>query len=115
MLSHVRLFPTPWTVAHQASLPMRLPRQEYWSGLPFPSPGDLSDPGIKPMTLGSPAWPGGFFTTAPPGKTFIAPWGKGKSKQREQVDMPCSAVPEEANLVMPGSDLVIGWSGKSSL
>ena len=41
--------------------------------------------------------------------------GKRKSKQREQVDLPCSAVPKEANLVMPGSDLVIGWPGKSSL
>ena len=41
-------FVTPWTVAHQASLPMGFPRQEYWSGLPFPSPGDLPDPGIEP-------------------------------------------------------------------
>ena len=43
---------TPWTVANQAPLPMGFSRQEYWSGLPFPSPGDLSDPGIE---LGSPA------------------------------------------------------------
>ena len=41
-------FVTPWIVAHQASLSMEFPRQEYWSGLPFPSPGDLPDPGIKP-------------------------------------------------------------------
>ena len=41
-------FATPWTVAHQVPLPMGFPRQEYWSGLPFPSPGDLPDPGIKP-------------------------------------------------------------------
>ena len=40
---------TPWTVARQAPLPMGIPRQEYWSGLPFPSPGDLPDPGIEPM------------------------------------------------------------------
>ena len=46
-LSNVRLFATPWTVAHQAPLSMGFPRQEYWSGLPFPFPGDLSDPGIK--------------------------------------------------------------------
>ena len=58
-------FVTPWTVAHQAPLPMRLPRQEYWSGLPFPSLGDLPDPGIKPVF---PALAGGFFTTEPPGK-----------------------------------------------
>ena len=47
-LSHVQLFVTPWTVAHQAPLSMGLPRQEYWSGFPFPSPGDLPNPGIKP-------------------------------------------------------------------
>jgi len=50
--SHVRLFDTPWTVAYQASQSMGFSRQEYWSGLLFPSPGDLPDPGIKP---GSPA------------------------------------------------------------
>ena len=47
-LSLVQLFATPWTVAHQASLSTGFPRQEYWSGLPFPSPGDLSDPGLEP-------------------------------------------------------------------
>ena len=47
-LSRVRLFVTPWTVAHQAPQSMEFSRQEYWSGLPFPSPGDLPDPGIKP-------------------------------------------------------------------
>ena len=52
VLSRVRLFVTPWTVAHQAPPSMEFSRQEYWSGLPFPSPGDLPDPGIKP---GSPA------------------------------------------------------------
>ena len=46
-------FMTPWTVACQAPLSMRFPRQEYWSGLPFPSPGDLPNPGIE---LRSPAW-----------------------------------------------------------
>ena len=46
-LSHVRLFATPWTVAHQAPPSMGFSRQEYWSGLPFPSPGDLPDPGIE--------------------------------------------------------------------
>ena len=47
-LSHVLLFATPWTVAYQASLSMGFSRQEYWTGLPFPSPGDLPDPGIEP-------------------------------------------------------------------
>ena len=58
-LSHVRLFVTPWTVAHQAPLSMGLSRQDNWNGLPFLPPGDLPDPGIKP---GSPALAGGFFT-----------------------------------------------------
>ena len=48
-LSSVQLFMTPWTVAHQTPLSMGFPRQEYWSGLPFPSPGDLPEPGIKPV------------------------------------------------------------------
>ena len=48
LLSHVRLFATPCTIAHQAPLSMTFPRQEYWIELPFPSPGDLPDPGIKP-------------------------------------------------------------------
>ena len=66
MLSHfsrVRLFATPWTIAHQAPLSMRFSRQEYWSGLPFPPPGDLPDAGVEPTSLMSPARAGGFFTT----------------------------------------------------
>ena len=47
-LSRVQLFATPWTVAHQAPPSMEFTRQEYWSGLPFPPPGDLPDPGIEP-------------------------------------------------------------------
>ena len=49
-LSRVRLFATPWTVAHQAPSPMEFSRQEYWSGLPYPSPGNLPDPGIEPRS-----------------------------------------------------------------
>ena len=52
---------TPWTVVHQAPLSMEFSRQEYWNGLPFPSPGDLPDPGIKPMFPESPALADGFF------------------------------------------------------
>ena len=48
LLSHVQIFATPWTVAHQAPLSMGFPKQDYWSVLPFPSPGDLPDPGVKP-------------------------------------------------------------------
>ena len=55
---------TPWTLSHQAPLSMGFPRQEYWSGLPFPSPGDLPDPGIEPT---SSSLAGRFFTTEPPG------------------------------------------------
>ena len=64
-LSCVWLLVTPWTVAYQAPPSMEFSRQEYWSGLPFPSPEDLPDPGIKPM---SPTWAEGFFTTKPPWK-----------------------------------------------
>ena len=54
--SHVQLFATPWTVAHQAPLSMVFSRQEYWSGLPFPPPGDLPDSGIEPAFLVSRHW-----------------------------------------------------------
>ena len=67
MFSRVQLFATPWTVARQAPLSMGFPRREYWSGLPFPSPGDLLDPGIQPA---SPSLAGGFFTTEPLGKPY---------------------------------------------
>ena len=58
------LFVTPWTVAHQAPVSMGFSRQEYWSGLPFPPPGDLSDPWIEPVSLTSPALVCGFFPTS---------------------------------------------------
>ena len=59
---------TSWTVACQAPLPMKSSRQEYWSSLPFPTPGDLPNPGIKPTSPASPAFAGEFFTTEPSGK-----------------------------------------------
>ena len=58
-------FVTPWTVAYQAPLSMEFFRQECWSGLSCPTPGDLPDPGIKPASLVSPALTGGFFTIVP--------------------------------------------------
>ena len=70
-LSLVWLFATPWTVACQAPLSMEFSRQEYWSGLPFPTPGDIPNPGIEPEFPASPELAGGFFTTVPPGKTFL--------------------------------------------
>ena len=68
LLNHVQLFVTLWAVAHQAPLSMGFSRQEYWSGLSFPTPGNLPDPGIEPASLVSPALAGEFFTTAPSGK-----------------------------------------------
>ena len=59
---------TPWTVDHQALQSIELSRQEYLSGLPFPTSGGLCNPGIKPVSLLSPALAGGFHTTEPPGK-----------------------------------------------
>ena len=64
MLSRAPLFATLWTVAHEAPLSMEFSRQEYGSGLPFPPPVDLPNPGIKPTSLVSPALAGGFFTTS---------------------------------------------------
>ena len=63
--SCLTLFETPWTVAHQAPLSTQFFRQEFWRGLPFPSPGDLPNPGVKSR---SPATAGRFFTSSPPGK-----------------------------------------------
>ena len=62
--THIRLFVTLWTIALQAALSMGFSREEYWSGLPYPSPEDLPNrptPGIKPESLSSPALVGGFF------------------------------------------------------
>ena len=59
-----------WTVAHQAPLSMGFSRQEYSSGLPFPSPGSFPKPGIESMSPASPAFAGRFFTTEPSGKPF---------------------------------------------
>ena len=67
MLSHfsrVQLFATLWTVAHQSPLSMGFSRQECWSGLPCPPPGNLQDPGIKPVSLTLPELAGGFYTTS---------------------------------------------------
>ena len=64
-LSRVRLFATPWTVAHQTLPSMGFSRQESWNGLPFPSPGDLPDPGIEPR---SPTLQADALTSEPPGK-----------------------------------------------
>ena len=64
----LRVFATPWTVTHQAPPSMGFSRQEYWSGLPFPSPGDLPDPAIEP---GSPAFQADALTSEPPEKPLL--------------------------------------------
>ena len=63
---------TLWTVARQVPLFMGFPRQEYWSGLPFPPPGDLPDPGMEPMSPASTALAGRFLTTVPPVKPLLS-------------------------------------------
>ena len=68
-LSRVGLFATPWTVARQAPLSMGFSRQEYWSGLPFPSPGDLSDSGVEPRSSTSDA---DSLPSKPPRKPKVA-------------------------------------------
>ena len=62
--SCVQLCATLWTIVHQAPLSMGFSRQDYWSGLPCPPPGDLPNPGTEPRVLKSPALTGGFFTTS---------------------------------------------------
>ena len=74
--SRVQLFATPWTVACQAPLSMGFSRQEYWSGLPFPSPGDLPNPGSNPHLSRLPHWQVGSLPLAPSGKprTYVHLW-----------------------------------------
>ena len=69
--SRVWLFVTPWTVAHQAPLSMGFSRQEYWSGLPCPPPGELPNPGIELLSLMSPALAGGFLTTSTTWEAYV--------------------------------------------
>ena len=76
LLRCIQLIVTLWTVAHQAPLPMGFSRQEYWSGLPCPPPGDLLNPGIKPTSLTSPALTGGFFTTSATWEALFQSWGQ---------------------------------------
>ena len=74
-LSHVWLFATLWTAAHQAPLSMGFSRQQYWSGLPYPPPGNLPNPGIEPESLVSLALAAGFFTSTHLGSP-LSPWGR---------------------------------------
>ena len=82
-LSHVRLFVTSWTLAYQAPPSMGFSRQEYWSGLPFPSPGDLPDPGIEPR---SPTLEADALTSEPPGKPNYTPLKKKDTSLKDRVE-----------------------------
>ena len=96
-LSRVWLFATPWTVAYQVPQSMGfLPRQEYWSGLPFPSPGDLLSPGIESS---SPALAGGFFTTEPPWKAVDL------FESEREVAQSCLTLCDPMDCSLPGSSV----------
>ena len=95
-LSCVRLSATPWTIAHQASLSMGFSRQEYWSGLPFPSPGDLPNPGAKPE---SPALQADALLSETPGKPLK--W--------EGPSFLCTAVRDARYLSVPTLGVVLCW------
>ena len=84
-LSCVQLFETSWSIAHKAPLSIEFSRQEHWSGSLFPTPGDLPDPGIEPVSL---ALAGGFFTTAP-NQLYINKIIK-KRKKRQKTIQPIS-------------------------
>ena len=75
MCAKLPLFVTPWDTARQTPLMMEFSRQEYWSGLPFPPPGYLYDPGVKPASLASSSLAGGFFTTARDGRHYTFKFG----------------------------------------
>ena len=83
LLSHVRLFAAPWTIiACQAPMSMGFSRQEYWSGLPLPTPEDLPHPGIESTSLTSPPLAAGFFTTRATWKAQIIPKWLVKKKKK---------------------------------
>ena len=114
LLSHVRLFATPWTVAYQAPPSMGFSRQEYLSGLPFPSPGDLPDPGIKPR---SPAFQADTLTSEPPGKRcstklLRAPWTVRRSNQSilKEISPRCSLEGLMLRLKLQYFDHLMRWA-----
>ena len=93
VLSHfscVQLFVTLWTAAHQSPLSMRFSRQEYWSGLPCPPSGDLSDPGFKALALASPLLAGRFFTTNTTWEAlYYCHWGSITELMNCVIDITC--------------------------
>ena len=97
----------PWAVALQAPLSMRLSQQEYWSGLPFSSPGDLSHPGIKPTSL---ALAGRFFTTKPPEKPVQAVLGAGNRGRTSLIGQFHSSSRQETVSNPRENDLFVGFT-----
>ena len=125
MLSCVQLFAVPWTVICQTPLPVEFSRQEYWSGLPCPPPGDLSNPGIEPTSLGSPVLTGRYFTTNwPPEKPKMRPTNaiiatvnhknQRKDVQKSQVLSTCSLVPSRP-ISVPRSLIMLCFSMKGKV
>ena len=106
-LSHVRLFVTPWTVAYQAPS-MRFSRQEYWSGLPFPSPEDLPNPGIEP---GSPALQADALPWGPSGR-FTRPLGTGASRGTGEGEERRQAPPRWGPSVPGGASGALSQDGR---
>ena len=125
MLNHVRLFVTPQTVTCQAPLSMGFSRQEYWSRLSCPSPRDLPNPEMEPISHASPALAGGFFTTAPPEnptcfrlvvtsissvqslRLFVTPWIAACQASLSITNSRSSLKLTSIELVMPSSRLIL--------
>ena len=107
--SRVQLCATPWTVARQASLSMGFSRQEYWSGLPCPPPGDLPTPGMEPVSRMSTALAGGFFTTSATRKAHVV------HESESEVAQSCPTLCDPMDCSLPGSS-VHPWDfpGKST-
>ena len=100
-LSRVQLFATPWTVAYQAPLSLGFSRQEYSSGFPFPSPGDLPNPGIEP---GSPTLQADALSSEPPGKPHINGEKKERKKESEVTQL-CPTLCDPMDCSQPGSSV----------
>ena len=110
LLQCVWPFAIPWTVAHQDPLSMGFSRREYWSGLPCPSPGDLPDPGIKPVFLTSPSLAGWFFTISTPWQWKCSKDAKKVPKERIEQHVKMQIYTEASTF----RDLVRNWEGYDS-
>ena len=88
---------------------MELPRQDYWSGVPFPTPGDLPDPGVEPKSLSFPALAGRFFTTEPPGKPSKYTYAAAAAKSPQSCATPSTIAPQApVSMEFPRQEY---WSG----